>query len=232
MEKPITDKTLSTKTEKSPIKILLRAVFFGVVGGIIGYVSAKIALNYFSPDLLDYMKATYGLPHFFGFLLSLFFTGIAIILFFVTFNKNMLAKTISPDGDADEKEMKENATILRWTGLGWLAYSAIIFAVSFGLVTEQYWPPILFVGAMIAVILGVNLFLWAKYDELYRVVTKDTAALTYTILECVILIWAAAAIFVPGIVFRPLDVVLVMMSIYLLSAIIVAFKRGTITAFG
>jgi hypothetical protein len=72
----------------------------------------------------------------------------------------------------------------------------------------------------------VNFILWKRYDELYREVTRTACAISYVLIEAMILLWAGLSIFGFQVSFDPMAAVVLLMSISLVTTITVSVRRG------
>jgi hypothetical protein len=119
--------------------------------------------------------------------------------------------------------------ICRWSALVSFAYGAAIFLLIAGSLQATMSPSwSIFAGVLIAMLVqsGGTWLLWQRYDELWRMATKDACVITFMVFEVVAFLWAGLTLAGFPIAFDPLGVIMVMSAIYLAANLFITFKRG------
>lgn len=155
------------------------------------------------------------------------FIMIAAIVLIMSFSKKMLTyNRIS--ADMDDEEFAETRPINRWSGMGMLIYAAAFIMLALGNSSTEAPQTVYFWAVVVCMVaqLGIGWYLWMRFDELWRDVTKEASAISFTIIEIVLFVWAAASIFGFGISFDPLAVVVTTTSIYTLITVLLTARKG------
>lgn len=166
-------------------------------------------------------------PGLFAFVLATILSLTALIVFVMSFSKTALTYNRA-SADMDDEEFAETKPVNRWSAIGMLIYAAAFVLLALGASstaapqTGYFWAV---VACMVAQ-LGIGRYLWRRYDELWREVTKEACAISFTIIEVVLVTWAAASLFGLGVTFDPLAVIVTTTSIYTLVTIGLTMRRG------
>lgn len=163
----------------------------------------------------------------FAFLLATIFSLVAIIVFAMSFSRKLFIYNRSYE-DMEAEEYAGQRPILRWSALGLFAYAIAFFLLARGNAGNEA-PQIAYFWSVVAAMaaqLVIGVLLWKRYDELWREVTKEAAAISFTIGEVALFIWAAAAIFGLGVTFDPLAVVVFTTSTYSIVTVALSIRNG------
>ncbi|WP_164116233.1 hypothetical protein [Sphingorhabdus sp. Alg239-R122] len=215
-------------TENTKKSWLRRWLIPMIIGAIFGYSAIWLLDNVVGVDIKAAMQG-YSTAQLLAMLMSVLFVLIAVILLALSFSAKALSANL-PDGEElDEAELKEMTPMLRLSALAMSAYAVILWllsTISGDVNGSSHLGHLLIIAVMVAVQLGVNILLWIRHDELYKAIMRETAGISYILIEMIIILWAAASIFGFGISFNPLDVVLVMLSVYFVVGTVVSVRRG------
>lgn len=166
-------------------------------------------------------------PGLFAFLLATIFSLVAMIVFAMSFSRKLFTFNREYE-DMGAEEYAEQRPILRWSALGLLAYAGAFFLLARGN-PEGAAPQITYFWCVTAAMMAqlvIGVFLWKRYDELWREVTKEAAAISFTIGEVALFIWAAASIFGLGVTFDPLAVIVFTTATYSVITVYLTVRKG------
>jgi hypothetical protein len=159
--------------------------------------------------------------------LSAMYVIVSAIIALLSANKKML--NVKPgDEPLSDDEFSNARPMLVWAALGLLIYGAILGILAMAVGTEGA-PNWYALAALMVALAGqwiVNFILWKRYDELYREVTRTACAISYVLIEAMILLWAGLSIFGFQVSFDPMAAVVLLMSISLVTTITVSVRRG------
>jgi hypothetical protein len=162
-----------------------------------------------------------------GAFLAVIYILFAAIIFLLAANKKMM--NVKPgDEPLSDDEYADTRIMLLWAAIGLLTYGLILGIVVFSSSYEGA-PNWLALAALIAALIGqltCNFILWRRYDELYREVTRTACAVSYVIVEAIIILWAGLSMFGFQVRFDPMAVLVVVMSISLITTLTVSVRRG------
>ncbi len=163
----------------------------------------------------------------FAFVLAMIFALIAIIVFAMSFSKKLFTYN-REYADMDGEEYTAQQPILRWSALGMIVYAGAFVLLALANPASGVPQTAYFGGVVAAMVvqLAIGAYLWKIYDELWREVTKEACAVSFTIIEVVLFIWAAASIFGLGVTFDPLAVLVTTTAIYTLVSVWLTVRKG------
>lgn len=193
-----------------------------IVGGLLGYGFILLLDKVVGLKTLIASTSGAGVA---AIVMALIFTLIALIVLAMSLSKSLFTYN-RIYADMDAKEFAGQRPALRWSAVGMLAIAATLVLLA---VAPDGQPQPGYFAAVIgglAVQMVSNVFLWRRYDELWRQATKDACMVSFCIIETVILIWAAASLFGLGVAFDPLAVVVVSMAIYTSVSSVLVARRG------
>lgn len=131
------------------------------------------------------------------------------------------------DGDVEPERR-----MLRMNGLVLLVASAAMIIPGLGREPLGLGGGVAFaiVLALLVIETVLNYRILKSADELIRRATEEACVATFWIFQLLIFVWAVADHFelVPG--FAPMDIVVVLITIYLLASVVIALRRGIGTA--
>lgn len=163
----------------------------------------------------------------FALLLAGVFIIIGTIVLILSFSKTLFTYN-QMNADMGDEEFAETRPINRWSAIGLFFYAGALILLALGNSTtdapqyQYFWGV---VGCMAAQ-LGVNGFLWLRYDELWKQVTKEASAISFVIIEVALFIWAGAAVFGLGVSFDPLAVVVASTGLFLFVSMGLTIRKG------
>ncbi len=216
-------KQFPAATRRQDSRQQLKQLSFGAVVGMAG-MGLVILLLGGQLEMLADQKLYWNLA---GVLLSVMYILVAAIIAIFAANKKMM--TVKPgDEPLSDDEYADTRPMLFWAAIGLLAYGLILGITSFSGSNEgaPNWFALAALVAVLAGQLACSYILWRRYDELYREVTRTACAVSYVIVESVVIIWAGLSLFGFSISFEPMAVLVVMMTVALFTTITVSVRRG------
>ncbi len=196
------------------------------VGGFIGLAGMGAVIYIFGAQferLMDQMQY-WNLA---GALLSVMYILFSVVMALLAANRKMI--TVKPGEEPlSDDEFADTRPMLFWAAIGLLAYGLIlgITALSTSNESEPNWFAL---AALVAALAGqyfCSFILWRRYDELYREVTRTACAVSYIVIEAIIILWAGLTLFGFAVRFEPMAILVVMMSISFITTITVSLRRG------
>jgi len=215
-----------TKADKG--QFLKKTVIQIICGGVVGFAIIFLFDSLLSGSAKPFAEeASYW--QFSGLAASLFFLFFSILLFILSASFRAFALGHSGH-DLVHEEYTAQRPIFFWSALGCLTYAAALAVLSiFGSNNpETGLQNSALVAIVIAMVVnvGISIILWKQYDELWREVTKASSALSYVVVEIVIICWAALTLFGYNVTFDPLGVVVMMLGVYLLASVYFTIRHG------
>lgn len=195
--------------------------------GMVFGAGAILLLIFVAGDAIKLLVEQHRYWHLAALALSAMYVIVAAIIGLLTANKKML--NIKPgDEPLSDGEFSHVRIMLAWAALGLLMYGAILGILALAAAKEGV-PNWYALAALVAALAGqliVNVVLWQRYDELYREVTRTACAISYVLIEAIILLWAGLSILGFQVSFDPMAVIVLLMSISLVTTITVSVRRG------
>jgi hypothetical protein len=152
---------------------------------------------------------------------------VALVLILLSANKKMVA-TKPGDEPLSDDEYKNTRTLFFWAALGMFAYGLILGITAF-YGKDTGGPNWFALAALCCAVAGqwaCSYILWRRYDELYREVTRTACAISYVVVEVLIVLWAGLTLFGFPVRFDPMAVLVVMMTISFVTTLTVSLRRG------
>jgi hypothetical protein len=159
--------------------------------------------------------------------LSVMYILFAAIVALLAANKKMM--NVKPgDEPLSDDEFADTRPMLFWAAMGLLAYGLILGITAFSSSNEgaPNWFALAALITALAGQLSCSFILWRRYDELYREVTRTACAVSYIVVEAIVIIWAGLTMFGFPVRFDPMAVLVVMMTIALITTITISVRRG------
>ena len=217
--------TVASKSRMSPgLRMLVWAVIAAPLGYLVGKVlaSTEDAGLWTAPDL----GWSDGLALFLGLLMLL----VGLVTIGVSTSRKLLGRQVDPERGAPVSREQAGFYALS----GWvLVLAAVMMAAPVAVrVAFDPVPPMIASATMIGLIAlflvqtASNITLWLRSDELMRKATAEICALTFVILQGALFLWAAGETLdlLPALTLW--DAVSVMMTAYLLIAVVITWRRG------
>ena len=196
------------------------------VGGVAGMAGMGAILWLFGGELKDMAEQSlyWNLA---AIILAVLYALVALVLILLSANKKMVA-TKPGDEPLSDDEYKNIRTLFFWAALGMFAYGLILgITAIYG--KDTGGPNWFALAALCSAVAGqwaCSYILWRRYDELYREVTRTACAISYVMVEVLIVLWAGLTLFGFPVRFDPMAVLVVMMTISLVTTLTVSIKRG------
>jgi hypothetical protein len=216
--KQLPAETRGTEARKKFVQMGLGALF-----GIAGMIAALWLLDDQIKLLIDQQKYWHMAALFLAFLHIIF----AIIIAANAKFKKLLPAKPGDDPLSDE-EFDDMRMMLLWSAIGLLFYGLILVVLAVCEAKEGA-PNWYALAALVAVMAGQSasgFVLWRRYDELYREITMTGAAISYIVLETILILWAGLSIFGFVLRFDPISIVVILLTIGFVTTITIAIKRG------
>ncbi len=160
-------------------------------------------------------------------LLAALYILVALVLMLLSANKKMVA-TKPGDEPLSDDEYKDTRTLFFWAALGMLAYGLILgITAIYG--KDAGGPNWFALATLCSAVAGqwtCSYILWRRYDELYREVTRTACAVSYVMVEIMIVVWAGLTLFGFSVRFDPMAVLVIMMTISLVTTLTVSLRHG------
>ncbi|HYE44274.1 MAG TPA: hypothetical protein VEA44_00730 [Caulobacter sp.] len=163
-------------------------------------------------------------------LIAVCFLVMAVVMTLASFNARAAARMVDPGGSgpatpAQASLLRQQALVMGLAG-GMMAAPAAA-SVLFGVV-----PPVLGSIVMLAIVAAFlvqtayNLLIWRRADELMRKAISETGAACFWILQGLLFLWAAAEKLSLAPALSAWDMMVLLMSVYLVTSSLVAMRRG------
>jgi hypothetical protein len=195
-------------------------------GGVLGFLF-MIGLDYFV-DLHTLFDRLSG-PEIIAFTLAAIYSLIALIVLAMSASRTIFM-TNHRHEDTSVAEYSEVKPMLRWSSACLLLYAAALLLLALASMAADSQKILIFCGVAIAMFAqtAISVFLWRRYDELYRGVTRESCATAFVISEILLFIWVAATLCGLPVTFDPLAVIVAITGIYWASSMWYITKRGMV----
>lgn len=196
-----------------------RVALLALGGGVLGFVSVSAL------DLtlgLDRLGGYLGVHDIAAATLGILALLNGLLCFLLSFDERQMRRAFGvPD---DEADARDEVMLARWSALGFLAYGLFLSALAWDAALGGV-AALLAAGSLAAAI-AINWLLWTRYDELWRQITSESAAMAFAYGHYVLMAWVAAAVLLPGFGFGPLDLLALVLGAYWAAAIRLVIGRG------
>lgn len=199
---------------------LLKLAGFAVMGGLFGYGSAWLVIEYVglpSPDGVRWSDAV-------AMIVALMLAAGGLSVLAASRNGRALAAATSADGPAAPAEVRD----MRLQGAV-LVLSGLLLAAPMAAVLVGNPAPVLTLAAIAVVFAlhtAMNLSLWRRGDEMIRRVILESGALAFWIGQAALFGWAVAERLGVAPTLTAWDILVVVMGLYLVCSATVGLRRG------
>ena len=199
---------------------LLKLAGFAVMGGLSGYGSAWLVIEYVglpSPDGVRWSDAV-------AMIVALMLAAGGLSVLAASRNGRALAAATSADGPAAPAEVRD----MRLQGAV-LVLSGLLLAAPMAAVLAGNPAPVLTLAAIAVVFAlhtAMNLSLWRRGDEMIRRVILESGALAFWIGQAALFGWAVAERLGVAPTLTAWDILVVVMGLYLVCSATVGLRRG------
>jgi hypothetical protein len=204
-----------------------RKIALQMIGGALFGLLAIKALDD-AVDLGLLFKMMSG-PEIIAFTFSIMFALVALIVLGMSLSRTLFM-TNHRHEDTSDAEYSDVKPMLRWSSISLLLYAGTMLLLAMAGQADADQKLMIFWGVVATMVAqtAIGFYLWRRYDELYRGVTRDSCAATFVVSEILLFVWGAATLCGLPIIFDPLAVIVAIAAVYWAASIWYISKRGMV----